>query len=109
MKYRLRSYELTPPGGYPYEQQGVKPRSFPSVPVIEDQARTVAAYRQANGLPRSSYKECLIAVDRQVAARLNNDLAWCVAEDGDTTATIALSPNAPGLAPCKGCGARVVE
>lgn len=107
MKYRLRSYELTPPGGYPYEQQGLKPHSFPTVPVIEDQARNVMAYRKANGLPRDSYKECLVAVDRQVAARLGNSPAWCVIEDGDTTATIALSDNAPGLAPCKGCGARV--
>lgn len=107
MKYRLRSYELTPPGGYPYEQQGLKPRIFPSVPVIEDQARSVSAYRQANGLPRSSYKECLVAVDRQVAARLGNSPAWCVIETDNTSETIALSANAPGLAPCKGCGARI--
>lgn len=105
MSYRLRSYELTPPGGYVYEQTEGIYRKFPSVPMVEDQARSVSSFRKANGLPRPSVAEALRDIDRQTCARLGNSLAWCIPSDGQT---VALNASNPIIAPpCQGCGAPV--
>jgi hypothetical protein len=107
-KYRLRSFENTPPGGYPFSEYGPKLRNFPSVPVIEDQAKRVAAYRNGNGLPRASYKESLEDVDQFTAARLGNNPLFVIAVNEDVPAEFPLAGNAPGLGPpCAGCGAPV--
>lgn len=107
-KFRLRTYELSPPGGYPFEQTTGIGRSFPSVPIIEDQARAVAAFRAGNGLPRSSFKEALEDVDCYQCQRLGNINSFCV--DTDPQAHIvAMGPTSPLINPpgCGGCGAPI--
>lgn len=105
MNFRLRSYEITPPGGYAYIQtKGIR-REFPSVPMVEDQARTVSNFRKANGLPRPSVAEALRDIDRQTCARLGNSPEWCIPDDGET---VALISSHPAIAPpCHGCGAPI--
>lgn len=106
--FRLRSYDNTPPGGFPFKQVEGIAKDFRSVPVIEDQARSVAAFRAANGIARSSFREALEDVDHYQCQRLGNMASFCVSCEADTTA-VALSPTSPALAaPCHGCGAPVV-
>jgi hypothetical protein len=107
MKWRLRSYDSSPPGAYPFSQGGEKPHRFPAEPMIEAQAHNLRAYRVGNHLPRSSYAECLEDVSTFQCFRLNNDPKYCVECSEDGMSNIALSPDAPGLQPCKGCGAHV--
>lgn len=103
MRYRLRTYELSPPGGFMFEENG---RKFPAQPMIEAQAQAVSSYRKGNGLPRSSIQESLRDVDCYQCQRLGNMNQWCV--PADASGTIALPANAPIIAPpCKGCGAPV--
>lgn len=102
---RLISYENTPPGSYPYNQTGDKPRSFKATPTIESQALAVAAYRRANGLPRATYPEALQDIDEHQCSRLGNNPRWCV--ESGASPQYALASNAPGLVPCKSCGAPV--
>lgn len=106
MKYRLRSYDQAPPGGYPYTQtKGIR-REFPSVPMIEHQAQIVASFRKANGLPRASVQEALSDIDCQQCLRLGNMPAFCV--PSDSANIVALNQSSPIVAPpCKGCGAPV--
>lgn len=105
--YRLRSYDQSPPGGFPYEQtQGIY-KKFRAEPLIEAIARNVAAWRQANNLPRSSLRESLEDVDQYQCRRLGNPGNFCVSCDGNTTA-VALNNTSPMIAkPCGGCGAPV--
>lgn len=104
MKYRLRSYEVTPPGGYCYDEPGFKRRCLP---VIEDIARALSAFRKANGRARSSTAECLADVDAAQCQRLGNDRTFCISCDqaqGEAPA-VALAANNPLIAPpCAGCG-----
>ncbi len=78
------------------------------VPVIEDIARSLSAYRRGNGKPRSSVAECMQDVDMFQCARLNCDQRYCVSTSPKAGADphIALSPSSPVLntGPCKGCG-----
>lgn len=99
MSFRLRSFDVSPPGGYlfPGQQSG---------PMIEVVARNLSAYRKGNGISRSSYKECLHDVSCHNCQRLNNSPRWCV-EDTSGENIIALNDNAPGIAPCATCGAPV--
>lgn len=107
MSYLLKSYNRTPPGGYPYYQGGAKPHKFPSVPVIESQAQQVQAYRQANALPRATFEEALADVSEFQCYRLGFDPKWCW-QNGEVD-----SSPAPESAPretgggCRGCGAHV--
>jgi hypothetical protein len=102
---RLRSYDVVSPGGFPYQQPAPKPRQFPSKPLIEDQARAVAAYRQGNGLARSSYAESLTDVDRFVAnVVLKGSPVYTVEANPDANAETALSDSAAGMKPCPTCG-----
>lgn len=103
--YRLRSYEVNPPGGYPYEQTGTPSRRFPAEPMLEAQARNVQAFRKGNNLPRSSYQECIQDVDQYQCARLGNNPKFCI--NCETSPGMALAENAPGIAPCATCGAKV--
>ena len=104
-RYRLRSYDNTPRGGYFFEEFGPKPRKFRGEPVIEALAKQVAAYRSGNGLPRASYHEAMEDVDQYQCRRLGNDPLFCV-PCGDDKTELASSP--PGVnGSCKGCGAVV--
>jgi hypothetical protein len=106
-KFRLKTYDQSPPGSFPYEQRGSHPRLFPSEPLIEAQARNVSAYRSGNNLPRASYAESLVDVDNYTCRRLGNNPQFCIPVDAATPNQVALTANAPGLAPCAGCGVRV--
>lgn len=104
MSLRLRSYDHAPPGGYPFEEHGRLYRKFPSVPLIEDQARNVEAYRKANGLPRATFQEALRDVDRYQCIRLGGMSDFCV-ETSSNNKTVALNRSSPYInPPCKGCG-----
>lgn len=105
-QYRLRSYDTSPSGGYYYFQDGEKSRKFHPEPIIEALAKTVWKYRQGNGLSRATYKESLEDVDRYNCARMGNNPLWCVACEMDD-GLVAVSGDAPGLAPCRGCGAPI--
>lgn len=107
-KFRLRSYDLTPPGGYPYTQAGDKPKQFKSQPMIEAQAQIVSNYRKGNGLARSSVREAIEDIDCQTCARLGNMPQFCVPQDSASAPVIAMAANSPIIAPpCQGCGAPV--
>ncbi len=103
---RLRSYDSSPPGGFPYAQPAPKPRNFPAQPLIEAQARIVLEYRKANGLAHATYAECIVDIDRYTCHRLGDNPLFCVACPTDST-EISFAANAPGLVPCAGCGAKV--
>lgn len=105
-KFYLRSYDQTPPGGYPFTQLTGIRKEFPSQPDPFAQARIVSAFRKANNLPKSSVPECLAAVSSQTCWRLKNDPAYCSQQDSDA-AGIALNQSSPIIAPCRGCGAPI--
>lgn len=104
MPFRLRSFDNAPPGSFPFREEGAKPRNFPAQPLCEAQARIVLGYRKGNGLPRASYVECLEDVAAFQCKRLNNDPRFCVECGPVGESALPLAGNAPGLAPCKGCG-----
>lgn len=104
--YRLRSYDQTPPGGYPFEQTNPH-KSFPSQPMIEAQASILSRWRKANNVPRSELRECLEDVDHYQCQRLGNMPQFCTPCAGELQA-VALSQTSPIIAPpCHGCGAPV--
>lgn len=106
--HRLRTYDQAPPGGYPFVQTEGIGRNFPSIPMIEDQAKAVSAFRAGNGLPRASLKEALEDVDCYTCQRLGNMGAFCVEVSPGAPKTVALNESSPIVAPpCKGCGAKV--
>lgn len=106
--YRLRSYDVSPPGGYPYIQPEPKGQKFHAEPMIEAQARIVLAYRKGNGLERATLKECIVDIDRYTCSRLGNNPSFCIACNQDAPDAITLANNTPGLnGPCAGCGAAV--
>jgi hypothetical protein len=105
MKYRLRSYDVSPPGGFAYTQVSGVPHEFPALPMIEAQAEVVLAFRKANGLPFATRLDCLRHIDHQTCARLGNDPVWCVPVEPGAQDT-ALGPTHPYIAPCLGCGAQ---
>lgn len=104
--YRLRSYDASPPGSYPYEQtEGIR-KSFAAVPIIESQAAAVSAFRKGNGLPRASLKESLEDIDHYQCRRLGFNRAYCIPCAGESV--VALNTSSPVVAPpCRGCGAPV--
>jgi hypothetical protein len=105
MKCRLKTYELNPPGGYPFQDSDGK--IFLSVPMIEDQAKAVAAYRAKNNRPRASVRESLEDVDSYQCQRLGNMPQWCLC-DGQGAGQVAFGPSSPIVNPgCQGCGAQV--
>src|ERR1044071_5844521 len=105
MRFRLRSYEESPPGGYPYTQRrGIK-RNFPSVPVIEEQPRIVADFRAGNGIPRATIAEALEDIDAWTCWRLGNMRQYCVPVDDEARASVALGVSSAIVQPCAGCGA----
>lgn len=104
--YRLRSYDYTPTGEYPFEQYKGIYKRFPAVPLIEAQAQAVSAFRKGNNLPRASLAESLQDVDRYQCRRLGNDPKWCIPCEGETV--VALNTSSPMVSPpCRGCGAPV--
>jgi hypothetical protein len=109
MKWRLRSFDQPLPGAYPYAQYGPdgKAQHFPPEPLPEAQARIVLRYRIGNGLPRASYAECLEDVSTYQCFRLKNNPKFCIECTTTGLDNVPLAFNAPGLAPCKGCGVPV--
>ena len=101
---RLKTYEVTPPGGYPYREDDG--RKFAASPMIEDTAKSVASYRAANNRPRASVREALEDVDRYTCQRLGNMPQWCLCNE-HAEGQIALGSSSPIVSGCKGCGARV--
>jgi len=101
-RYKLRSFEITPPGGYVYIQQKGITRKFASVPLIEDQAQAVYQFRKANGLPRASLDESLADIENFTCYRLGGMIEWCYDTDGSNAG--APNPVLQGKKPCKGCG-----
>lgn len=106
-KFRLKTYELTPPGGFPFTEKGPPRRQFPSQPMIEAQAVIVSNFRKANNLPRASLKEALQDIDQQTCQRLGNMPQYCTQAD-PATITVSLAASHPIVTGgCKGCGAPV--
>jgi len=111
--WRLRNYDISPPGGFIYQQVKGIPRLFDASPQIEFLAKTVAAFRQNNGLTGATIGEALRHIDRQMCARLGNDPRWCVEVPDDQANSVAAnllgstSPLTNPPAPCPGCGAKV--
>lgn len=104
--YRLVSYDAPLPGNFPYEQSTGVYKRFPAEPLIEAQARNVAAWRKANGLPRSSVIESLEDVDHYQCSSRGNPKGLCIPCSG-AAAQVALGQSSPIVAPCGGCGAKV--
>lgn len=107
MSCRLRTYDVVPPGGYPFENYKGIYRRFPSEPLIEAQAQIVSQFRQANGIPRASVAECLEDVDIYTCRRLGCDHRFCTGSSVRSGTTVALNASSPIVAPCGGCGAKV--
>lgn len=104
MSFRLRSFDATPPGGYPYEQtEGIR-RKFCSEPMVEAQARIVSNFRKGNGLPRASIIEAMEDISEYTCRRLGGNSAFCVDSD---TPVLALNQSSPIISPCAGCGAPI--
>jgi hypothetical protein len=105
MSCRLKTYEISPPGGYPYED--TDGHKFASSPMIEDTARRVAAYRAKNNRPRSSVREALEDVDAYTCQRMGNMAQWCLCND-QAAGQVSFGPGSPIVDPtCKSCGAAV--
>lgn len=103
--HRLRTYDVTIPGGYCFEQDG---KTFICQPLIEAQARAVAVWRAANGKPRATVQEALVDVDHYNALRLGNNPTYCVPINLTAPNTLSLNNSSPIIAPpCHGCGAPV--
>jgi hypothetical protein len=105
MSFRLRSYDVNPPGGFCFQEPGFARQCLP---MIDDIARNLSAFRKGNGRPRSSIQECLRDVDSYQCQRLGNNGTWCIESGKNAAGTlnpVALSANAPLVAPpCHGCG-----
>lgn len=104
--YRLRTYDVSPPGGFPFEQTNGIYKKFPAEPLIEAQARNVASWRGANNLARATVREALEDVDRYTCRRLGGMAGFCAPCSGEHE--VALGSSSPIVAPpCRGCGAPV--
>lgn len=104
LAYRLRTYDLSPPGGYCVEQ-GAFNRCEPDITAL---ARMLLEYRQGNGKPRATLAECLQDCDRFQCLRLGNNPQFCIAADAQMQ--VAISSTSPYVAPpCKGCGAVLTQ
>ncbi len=102
MRYRLRSYDVSPPGNYCYEQtEGIR-RQFGCHPLIEALARIVSDFRRGNNLPRADIKETLADVDEYNCTRLGNNPSFVV--PADAANVVPLNTSSPIITPCKGCG-----
>ena len=104
-KYRLRTYDVSPPGGYLYVQPPPLPRSFDAQPMIEAQAQIVAAYRQGNNLARADYVSCLADVDAYNCQRLGNNPQFVTQDSVGNVVPAQGAMGSPGG--CKGCGVRL--
>lgn len=106
MKYQLVNYLNVPPGEYIYEQtQGIR-RKFPSSPLVESLATTVADFRKANNLSGATFDQAYEDIVQYTCIRLGGNRKWClpvgqVFPSGD----IVLRKRKGGG--CSGCGARL--
>ncbi len=103
--FRLRSYDINPPAGFCFEEPGFPKRCLP---MIDDVARALSAFRKGNGRARSSIQECVRDVDSYQCQRLGNNPTWCIESGKNAAGTlnpVSLQANAPLIAPpCAGCG-----
>lgn len=106
LQFRLRTYEISPPGGYCVEQRSFK-RCEPDITAL---ARMLSEYRKGNGLARSGLPECLQDVDRFQCLRLGNNPTFCISVNSAADVVVALNASSPYVAPpCRGCGAPVSQ
>lgn len=103
---RLRTYDITPPGGFPYEQTEGVYHKFKSQPQIEAQAAIVSNFRKANSLPRATIKEALADIDAYQCQRLGGMGQWCT---DASPGMVAIGAASPIITPCKACGAPVQQ
>lgn len=100
----LISYDIAPPGLYPYEQTEGITRKFPALPTIESQAQAVSAFRTGNHLPRASVAECMEDISIYNCQRLGCHKNYCRPVGVEGTSNLALASSNPIIAPCRGCG-----
>lgn len=108
MACSLKSYDVSPPGGFVYTQVSGVPHDFAPQPMMEALAQMVVKFRQNNNLPGANFNKALADISKQMCYRLNNDPTWCFCSEGDTVA-IALGVTSPLVTPCAGCGGKVME
>lgn len=98
----LKSYNLPLPNNYCYVQTEGARHVFKAMPVIEELAKAVSAFRVANHLSRASLAECLEDIDKFNCAARNNDPGVC----WDCASTFAQARSShPFLKPpCPSCG-----
>ncbi len=101
MPWQLRSYDVAPPGNYPFEQFDGIYRKFPATPYPEAQAQNILSFRQKNNLPRATLQESLLDLGTYTCQRLGNMSAYCINTDNPVPS------NSPMVAQrgCRGCGA----
>ena len=102
-KCYLKTYNTTPPGGFPFsDTDGQK---FKSLPVIEDVAKLVASYRASNKLPRANFLDAINDVDNFTCQRLGNMVQWCSCNDQGSNMSRAITTHQQSG--CKSCGAKI--
>lgn len=102
LAFRLRTYEISPPGGYCFEQGKFK-RCEPDLTAL---ARMLLEYRKGNGKGRATLAECIQDVDRFQCLRLGNNPTFCISCDQQQV--VAMAASSPYIAPpCHGCGVTV--
>jgi hypothetical protein len=103
--YRLRSFDVTPRGGYFFQQNGHR---FGPEPVIENMAKRVWGFRKGNNLPRATYREAMEDISIYQCSSRGNDPLYCIECNPGQSNDLPIMGDTPGLnGPCKGCGAKV--
>ena len=106
LAYRLRTYDISPPGGYCVEQ-GAFNRCEPDITAL---ARMLLEYRKGNGKGRATLAECIQDCDRFQCLRLGNNPQYCIAADAQIQMQVSINQTSPYIAPpCRGCGATVTH
>ncbi len=106
-RYRLRTYDSNPPGGYPFVEvyKGVT-KKYHAQPMPEPQAEAIADFRRANGWPRATKKEALEDLGQYTCQRLGGMLTYCIEVNKQDVPIIPLAPSHPIMGGrCAGCGA----
>lgn len=102
---KLFTFSPFAPGGYPYEQSvNGKIYRWPDVGLdMVSQARKIAEFRRANGLPNSDVNAMVSELSEYTCARLGNDPRFC--GDGSQRQTAQVQQAQKGG--CSTCGAKV--
>lgn len=100
--WKLLSHDKCPPGEFRYAQEHAgRVKRFGPGPLIHELAKGVAAFRAANGLPRSSPQEALEDIDSFTCQRLGNMPRFCY-DSENPVVNAFVSPSGPQ--PCPTCG-----